>query len=53
MSSANPNTNALAFLEGVHYGAYAVNLGQTIRFWNQGAERMTGHKAEDVVGRSC
>ena len=48
-----PAFPALNLLNGVPYGAYAVDLSQTIRFWNQGAERITGHKAGDVIGRPC
>ena len=48
-----PTIPVLELLEGVPYGAYAVNLAQTIRFWNRSAERITGHRAQDVIGRHC
>ena len=34
-------------------GAYAVDMDQTIVFWNSSAERILGHRAADVLGRSC
>jgi len=43
----------LDFLNDAPYGAYAMSLDQTIRFWNSGAERILGHRAENVVGRHC
>ena len=43
----------LDFLNDAPYGAYAMDLNQTIRFWNAGAERILGHQAENVVGRRC
>ena len=35
------------------YGAYAVDMRQTISFWNRSAERILGHRAEDAVGQRC
>ena len=35
------------------YGAYAVDMRQTISFWNLSAERILGHRAEDVIGQRC
>ena len=51
--ATNPGITGLVLLDGAPYGAYAVNLAQTIRYWNPAAERITGHKAENVVGRPC
>ena len=34
-------------------GAYAVSADQTILFWNDGAERMLGHSADQVTGLRC
>jgi diguanylate cyclase (GGDEF)-like protein/PAS domain S-box-containing protein len=34
-------------------GVYCLDVNRTITYWNQGAERLTGYRAEDVVGRSC
>lgn len=34
-------------------GVYYVDTGRTIKYWNHGAERMTGHVAADVVGHRC
>ena len=53
MSPNTPTLTGLELLDGVPYSAYAVNLAQTIRLWNQSAERITGHRAQDVIGRRC
>ena len=34
-------------------GAYAVAADQTILFWNDGAERILGHSADQVTGLRC
>lgn len=53
MSPNTPTLTGLELLDGVPYGAYAVNLAQTIRFWNRSAERITGHRAQDFIGLRC
>ena len=35
------------------YGAYAVDMSQTISFWNRSAERILGFKADQVIGCRC
>ena len=40
-------------LETAPYGAYAIDLSQTLVFWNPQAERILGYQAEDVLGRKC
>ena len=30
-----------------------MDMRQTISFWNRSAERILGHRAEDVIGRRC
>jgi DNA-binding CsgD family transcriptional regulator len=42
-----------SILNAAPYGAYAVDLDQTILFWNRSAERILGHKAEGTIGRRC
>ena len=49
----HPIIPGLDLLETSHYGAYAVDLTQTIRYWNTGAERITGHRRQDIIGRNC
>ncbi len=34
-------------------GAYAISADQTILFWNDGAERILGHSADQVTGLRC
>ena len=52
MATDFPDFN-LDFLYDAPYGAYAMSLDQTIRFWNSGAEQILGHRAENVLGRHC
>ena len=35
------------------YGVYAVDMSQTILFWNRSAERILGFKANQIIGRRC
>ena len=35
------------------YGVYAVDMSQTILFWNRSAEWILGHTAEEAVGLRC
>ena len=34
-------------------GAYALSIDQTILYWNGSAQRILGHKVEQVIGRRC
>jgi diguanylate cyclase (GGDEF)-like protein/PAS domain S-box-containing protein len=38
-------------LEELQTGIYLVDRNRRIRFWNEGAERITGYLRQDVVGR--
>jgi diguanylate cyclase (GGDEF)-like protein/PAS domain S-box-containing protein len=40
-------------LDQVNDGVYIVDTERRIVYWNEGAERQTGYRAEDVVGRRC
>ncbi len=40
-------------LEGTQTGLYMVDCDQRIRFWNEGAEKITGYLRQDVVGHFC
>lgn len=40
-------------LDHLFDGVYFVDEDRQITYWNQGAERITGYLAEQVVGRSC
>ena len=40
-------------LSAAPYGVYAVDLNQTILFWNPSAERIVGYTAEQVIGYRC
>ncbi len=34
-------------------GVYVVDRHRIIRYWNRGAERLSGYRSEEVLGRSC
>ena len=51
--ATDPIIGGLELLNDAPFGAYAVNFAQIIRFWNPGAELITGHIAENVTGRPC
>lgn len=40
-------------LDCLYDGVYFVDLNRRITYWNQGAERLTGFRAEEVVGSFC
>jgi len=40
-------------LDSLHDGLYFVDRGRRITYWNKAAERITGFKREEVVGRHC
>lgn len=42
-----------AVLEQMQTGIYMVDCDQKIQFWNDGAETITGHLRQDVVGHFC
>jgi PAS domain S-box-containing protein len=43
----------LAVLSRTADGVYAVDREQRIVFWNAAAERLLGHRADEVMGRPC
>ena len=51
--ATNLHIIGLDLLDAAPYGAYAVNLSQTIWYWNPSAERITGHPSQDVIGHPC
>jgi PAS domain-containing protein len=42
-----------AVIDNLYDGVYYVDRGRRIRYWNHGAERLTGYGATDVVGHFC
>lgn len=40
-------------LDAIGDGIYVVDRERRIRFWNSGAERLTGYPADEAVGRWC
>lgn len=43
----------LSILNHIQDGVYYVDIHRKIKFWNKGAEQITGYKAEEIVGRDC
>ena len=44
---------SLEILNNIQDGVYYVDKNRVIQFWNKGAEKITGYKAEEVVGLTC
>ena len=40
-------------LDAASYGAYVMDERRRILFWNRSAERILGHRPEEVMGRQC
>jgi diguanylate cyclase (GGDEF)-like protein/PAS domain S-box-containing protein len=40
-------------VDNLHDGVYFVDRDRIITYWNKGAERITGYKSSQVIGRSC
>jgi len=40
-------------VDELYDGVYLVDRDRIITYWNRGAERITGYRRADVVGRSC
>jgi diguanylate cyclase (GGDEF)-like protein/PAS domain S-box-containing protein len=44
---------ALNILKELDEGVYVVDRDRIIKFWNKGAERISGFVADEVLGKSC
>jgi diguanylate cyclase (GGDEF)-like protein/PAS domain S-box-containing protein len=42
-----------SLIDNLYDGVYFVDTERRITYWNKGAERITGHPAQDMVGRFC
>ena len=40
-------------IDNLYDGVYFVDRARVITYWNKGAERITGYKRGEVIGRSC
>jgi diguanylate cyclase (GGDEF)-like protein/PAS domain S-box-containing protein len=40
-------------LDHIGDGVYFVDRERRIQYWNEGAQRLTGYKAEELLGKSC
>jgi PAS domain S-box-containing protein len=40
-------------LDGISDGVYFMDRDRIIRYWNRGAERITGFNKEEVIGTAC
>src|SRR5450631_1224639 len=52
LSTADPNFFK-GLLDHMADGVYFVDKDRRILYWNEGASRLTGYKAEEMVGRFC
>ena len=50
---ANESDFFKTILNGLYDGVYFVDTDRRITFWNRGAERITGFKADQVMGQHC
>jgi diguanylate cyclase (GGDEF)-like protein/PAS domain S-box-containing protein len=54
-----PNTDEFessfyrTLLDNLHDGVYFVDQDRRITYWNRGAERITGYRADEVIGSRC
>jgi PAS domain S-box-containing protein len=44
---------ALQALASTAAGAFAIDANDRVIFWSEGAEKLLGHRASDVMGRAC
>jgi len=40
-------------LDQLYDGVYIVDTERAVRYWNRGAERISGYRAEEVIGNRC
>lgn len=40
-------------IDNLHDGLYFVDADRIITYWNKAAERITGYRASEVIGKSC
>ena len=40
-------------IDNLHDGLYFVDKNRVITYWNKAAEKITGYRADEVIGKSC
>jgi len=40
-------------IDNLYDGVYFVDINRLITYWNKGAERITGYRAQDIIGQYC
>ena len=53
MSEINMDLNPESYLKSLNDGVYAVDTERRIIYWGPSAERITGWRAQDIMGRRC
>ena len=53
MREMNLALNPESFLRSLNDGVYAVDTERKIVYWSSAAERITGWRADDILGKSC
>ena len=43
----------LSILDNIQDGVYYVDIHRKIKFWNKGAEQITGYQADEMLGLEC
>jgi diguanylate cyclase (GGDEF)-like protein/PAS domain S-box-containing protein len=51
--SDNDNKFHKSLIDNLYDGVYFVDKNRLITYWNKGAERITGYRAQDIIGRYC
>ena len=49
----SPDELHKSIVDNLADGVYYVEPDRTIRYWNHGAERLSGYRASEIVGRRC
>lgn len=49
----NPDSELVRTMNSLYDGIYVVDPQRVILFWNHAAERMTGYRDAEVIGKSC
>jgi PAS domain S-box-containing protein len=53
MSTATLDTTFQRILDTISDGVYVTTDEREIVYWSKGAERITGYRADEVVGKHC
>ncbi|MCK4653580.1 MAG: PAS domain-containing protein, partial [Candidatus Cloacimonetes bacterium] len=46
-------SNYQNLLDNLYEGVYYVDTDKRIKYWSRGAERITGYKSSETIGKLC